>query len=161
MKMRSNFSCICCRRHAKLQICYCLHKRSPDDLLHLCTMIKLTNYDIYIREFPFQVKDSFLCGFDLMNCLHKEGGLILFLFKKLCSCLNVAAARSWEVWKQVWRGKAESSELSLAKVHTFMVNNKLNRKVARNINRVSAQVNFCWLRLHTIYPCSPEQTDQI
>lgn len=50
---------------------------------------------------------------------------------------------------------------SFAKIHTFMVNNKLDKKVARNTNRVSAQVNFCWLRLHTIYLCCPEQTEQI
>lgn len=160
MKMRNNFSCICCTMHFKLHFCYCLHKRSLGDLLHLCTVIILTIM-IDTQIFFSSQGQSFMWVWLPELLAQGKGTYSLPFCFNFRSCLNVAAARNWEAWKQVWREKAESSALSFTKAHTFMVNNKLDRKVARNTNRVSAQVNFCWLRVHTIYPRCPELPDQI
>lgn len=69
-----------------------------------------------------------------MNCLHREGALILLLLKKFAPAkmLLQTEVENLEIRCEEEKQKA----LSFAKVHTFMVNNKLDRKVARNINSV-------------------------
>lgn len=94
----------------------------------------VNNYIIY-NTFPFKSRTA-------VYVFMQGRGANSIPFLNFCSCLNVAAARSWEVWKETLRRKVEPSAFSFANVHTFMAGNKLDKKSSQEYQQYVSTGKF-------------------